>query len=82
MKTERPSKKESPGAKETGKQPDTPGVLQAVPLSGMLETAEKAGIKTVLSSRDKEGYSGNVVNNFRETDSLLKNSALAEDPGM
>ena len=38
-----------------------------------LNAAQKAGINTVLFNRDNEVYSGNVVNNFHELDSLLKN---------
>ncbi len=36
-----------------------------------LNAAQNAGIKTVLFNRDHESYSGNVVNNFQELDSIL-----------
>ena len=39
-----------------------------------LDAAQKAGINTVLFNRDNEVYSGNIVNNFQELDSLLKNN--------
>ena len=38
-----------------------------------LNAAQKAGINTVLFNRDNEIYSNNIVNNFRELDSFLKN---------
>ena len=38
-----------------------------------LNAAQQAGIDTVLFNRDNEVYSGNIVNNFQELDSLLKN---------
>ena len=37
-----------------------------------LNTAQALGIKTVLFNRDKEAYSGDIINNFRELDNLLK----------
>lgn len=36
-----------------------------------LNAAQNAGIKTVLFNRDHEAYSGNVVNNFQELNSIL-----------
>lgn len=36
-----------------------------------LNAAQRAGIHTVLFNRDNEIYSGNIVNNFQELDSLL-----------
>lgn len=38
-----------------------------------LNAAQEAGINTVLFNRDNEAYSGDIVNNFHELDSLLKN---------
>lgn len=37
-----------------------------------LNAAQEAGINTVLFNRDNEAYPGDIVNNFRELDSLLK----------
>lgn len=37
-----------------------------------LNVAQEAGIHTVLFNRDNEVYSGDIVNNFHELDSLLK----------
>ncbi len=38
-----------------------------------LNAAQQTGINTVLFNRDNEAYSGDMVNNFHELDSLLKN---------
>lgn len=38
-----------------------------------LNAAQEAGINAVLFNRDKEVYSGDIVNNFHELNSLLKN---------
>ncbi len=38
-----------------------------------LNVAQQTGINTVLFNRDNETYSGDIVNNFHELDSLLKN---------
>ena len=38
-----------------------------------LNTAQNAEINTVLFNRDHEAYAGNIVNNFQELDSILKN---------
>lgn len=38
-----------------------------------LNAAQQFGIHTVLFNRDHEAYSGNIVNNFQELDSFLKN---------
>ncbi len=38
-----------------------------------LNAAKEAGIKTVLFNRDHEVYAVNMVNNFHELDSLLRN---------
>ena len=41
-----------------------------------LNAAQEAGISTVLFNRDDEVYSGDIMNNFHELDSLLKNVFL------
>ncbi len=41
-----------------------------------LNAAQEAGINTVLFNRDNAVYSGNIVSNFHELDSLLKNVFL------
>lgn len=37
-----------------------------------LNAAQEAGLETVLFNRDHEAYSGNIVNNFQELGSFLK----------
>lgn len=57
------------------------GLMQRSPQEGILvdnsvqnlNAAQKAGINTVLFNRDHEAYAGNVVNNFQELDSILRN---------
>ncbi len=38
-----------------------------------LNAEQQTGINTVLFNRDNEAYSGDIVNNFHELDSSLKN---------
>lgn len=43
-----------------------------------LNAARAAGINTVLFNKDHEVYSGDIVNNFHELDSLLEQEAFME----
>ncbi len=43
-----------------------------------LNAAQAVGINTVLFNRDREPYSGNIVNTFQELDRFLKTSDLVQ----